>query len=66
MKLKCHLYSPNADCKHCAHQKSENVYPDSSANYCSIIASDVEDDYFCDFYIIKTLEGKEKIKTKKL
>jgi len=29
-------------------------------SYCSIIASDVEDDYYCSFYTLKKLEKGEK------
>ncbi len=65
MKLKCHLYSPNANCLHCDHRRVYGMDMDPldhkiGDSYCSIIASDVEDDYYCSFYTLKKLEKGEK------
>jgi hypothetical protein len=73
MKLKYHLYSSNANCFHCMHitrlQKMD-VTPDEAGNpnYCGIISSEVEQDYYCDFYKLRKLEVEEiiKLKNKKL
>ncbi len=69
MKLKYHLYSSNARCLFCAHfQFQEKMNSTTKVNYCSIISSEVEKDYYCDFYTLKKLEEKEQkvLKPKKL
>jgi hypothetical protein len=69
MKLNYHLYSPNARCEFCIHynslQKGDGT---KKIDYCGIISTDVEADYFCDFYVIRKLkeEEKKKMKIKKL
>ena len=71
MNLKIHLFSSNANCSHCIHrtrrQKMDQT-PDEAGNpnYCPIISSEVEHDYYCDFYKLKKLEEKDKLKIKKL
>jgi len=38
----------------------------NALGYCGIISSEVEDDYYCDFYTLKNLKEDEKLKIKKL
>ena len=69
MKLKFHLYSPNANCLHCLHRILKDMDQDPldikiAEGYCNIVVSDVEDNYYCDFYITKPLSNSEKEKKK--
>lgn len=68
MNIKFHLYSSNANCLFCLHRRLMPKMDQSNNKlwYCGIISSLVEEDYYCDFYILKVLEKKEKLKIKKL
>lgn len=56
MKIDFHLYSAHANCKHCRHQYHKMDQDKLAPGHCSIIGSDVEDDYYCSFYRMKPEE----------
>ena len=73
MNLKYHLYSAHPNCAHCVHitrSQKMDMTPDEGGNpnYCGIISSEVEQDYYCDFYKRRKLEVDEavKLRVKKL
>lgn len=53
MNLEFHLYSAHANCRHCMHLFHKMDQSTSDPGHCSIIGSDVEDDYYCSFYRMK-------------
>jgi len=57
MKVYFHLYSAHANCKHCMHLFHKMDQSASGPGHCSIIGSDVEDDYYCSFYHMKPEEN---------
>lgn len=61
MKLNFHLYSAHANCRHCMHLYHKMDQSASDPGHCSIIGSDVEDDYYCSFYRMAPIV-KSKIK----
>lgn len=58
MKLKYDLYSANANCGHCVNKYHKMDQSSNDPGYCSIIASLVDDDYYCSFY--RMIPIKEK------
>lgn len=50
MKLNYDLFSVHAKCGHCIHKYYKMDQDNSGPGYCSIIASFVEEDYYCSFY----------------
>lgn len=70
MKVKFHLCSPSANCGHCEHMKSipargsQEDMDQFKVDYCYIVCSRVEPDYYCSFYKIKPKPKTDETKTK--
>lgn len=56
MKIIFDLYSVHANCKHCINSYRKMDQSGTASKYCGIVASIVDDDYYCSFYHMKPVK----------